>query len=343
MKFDVIIGNPPYQDETSDTSYNPIYHLFMEESYKLAEKVEFITPARFLFNAGKTPKAWNRKVLNDEHIKVVYYEQDSSKVFPDTNIPGGIAITYRDVNKSFGEIGTFTQLPELNSILDKVTGETTFESIIDNIFPQNKFNLDVLYEDYPKYKNIIGSEGREKRITTSIIQQLDIFTEVPTTPDDVKIIGLINNKRVNRFIHPKYIEKHQNLHLYKIILPKSNGSGAIGEISNTPLIGTPIMGTPLIGYTQSFISIGSFETEFEGNAALKYIKTKFARTMLGTLKITQDNNKDTWLNVPLQDFTPNSDIDWSKSIAEIDQQLYGKYNLDEIERDFIENKLKTME
>lgn len=343
MKFDVIIGNPPYQDETTGTSDNPIYHLFMEESYKIADKVMLITPARFLFNAGKTPKTWNRKVLNDKNLKVVYYQQDSSKVFPNTDITGGVTVTYRDANKIFGKIGTFTQFPELNTILNKVTGRNDFESIVNNVFPQNKFNLGVLYEDYPKYKNIIGSGGREKRLTTSIIQQLDIFAEKPKTPNDIKLIGLIKNKRVYRFIHPKYIEEHQNLHLYKVILPKSNGSGAIGEVLSTPLIGTPLLGTPSMGYTQSFISIGSFETEFEGTAALKYIKTKFARTMLGILKITQDNNKDTWLNVPFQDFTRNSDIDWSRSIAEIDQQLYEKYNLDGIERDFIENKVKTME
>lgn len=343
LKFDVIIGNPPYQDETSGTSDNPIYHLFMQESYKIADKVMLITPARFLFNAGKTPKAWNRSVLNDDHLKVVYYQQDSSKVFPNTDITGGIAITYRDVNENFGKIGTFTQSPELTSILDKVTNTENFESIVNNVFPQNKFNLNVLYEDFPKYKDIIGSGGLEKRLTTSIIQQLDIFTEESKTSDDIKLIGLINNKRVYRFIHSKYIEAHQNINMYKVILPKSNGSGAIGEVSSTSLIGTPLLGAPLLGYTQSFISIGSFKTEFEGTSALKYIKTKFARVMLGILKITQDNNKDTWLNVPLQDFTPNSDLDWSKSIDKIDQQLYEKYNLDKIEQNFIEGKLKKME
>ena len=75
---------------------------------------------------------------------------------------------------------------------------------------------------------------------------------------------------------------------------------------------------------------------------LKYIKGKFARTMLSILKITQDNNRDTWKMVPLQDFTSSSDIDWSKSIAEIDQQLYAKYGLDEKEIEFIETHVKEM-
>ena len=73
-----------------------------------------------------------------------------------------------------------------------------------------------------------------------------------------------------------------------------------------------------------------------------YIKTKFARTMLGVLKITQDCPGPKWKYVPLQDFTSSSDIDWSKSISEIDQQLYKKYGLSEEEINFIETNVKEM-
>ena len=71
MKFDYAIGNPPYQEETGGTctSDKPIYHLFMDEAYKVADKVELITPARFLFNAGATPKAWNKQMLEDAGLE----------------------------------------------------------------------------------------------------------------------------------------------------------------------------------------------------------------------------------------------------------------------------------
>ena len=75
---------------------------------------------------------------------------------------------------------------------------------------------------------------------------------------------------------------------------------------------------------------------------MKYVKSKFARTMLGILKVTQNNAKPTWAKVPLQDFTENSDIDWSKSIPEIDKQLYKKYGLSEEEINFIESHVKEM-
>ena len=124
---------------------------------------------------------------------------------------------------------------------------------------------------------------------------------------------------------------------YNIFVPEANGTGAIGEVLSTPLIGEP-----LIGSTDTFISIGSFITNEEAIAAIKYIKSKFARAMLGILKITQHNPQSTWKYVPHQDFTSNSDIDWTKSIHEIDEQLYRKYNLSKDEIEFIETKVKEM-
>lgn len=90
------------------------------------------------------------------------------------------------------------------------------------------------------------------------------------------------------------------------------------------------------------ISIGAFETLNEAENLTKYIKTRFARVALGILKVTQDITPSKWKYVPLQDFTPASDIDWSKSVSEIDLQLYAKYGLDETEIEFIESHVKEM-
>ena len=76
---------------------------------------------------------------------------------------------------------------------------------------------------------------------------------------------------------------------------------------------------------------------------MKYIKSKFARALLGILKITQDNPPEKWKYVPLQDFTPASDIDWSQPVADIDRQLYAKYGLDDGEISFIESHVKEMD
>ncbi|TVW54593.1 restriction endonuclease, partial [Streptococcus pneumoniae] len=99
----------------------------------------------------------------------------------------------------------------------------------------------------------------------------------------------------------------------------------------------------LVGHTQTFISIGEFKTLDEANSLFKYIKSKFARALLGVLKITQDNKKGTWKYVPLQDFTVNSDIDWTQSVADIDRELYQKYDLSPEEIAFIENHVREMD
>lgn len=103
-----------------------------------------------------------------------------------------------------------------------------------------------------------------------------------------------------------------------------------------------MLSTPVIGHTDTFLSIGKFANAQEASACLKYVKSKFARCMLGTLKATQHNPKDTWANVPMQDFTSGSDIDWSKNVEEIDAQLYAKYNLSDEKIAFIESMIKPM-
>jgi len=119
--FDYVIGNPPYQEEFSSdgnkTYAAPVYNNFMDAVDDVAEHVELIHPARFLFNAGSTPKAWNKKMLEDPHFKVLKYEEDATKVFPNTDIKGGVAVTYRDSTKEFGAIKVFTKYDELNSVL----------------------------------------------------------------------------------------------------------------------------------------------------------------------------------------------------------------------------------
>ena len=89
-KFYAVIGNPPYQESRDTTKDMPVYNTFMDAAYGVGERVELITPARFLFNAGATPKPWNRKMLEDRHFKVLSYQPDSSAVFSGTSIKGGL-------------------------------------------------------------------------------------------------------------------------------------------------------------------------------------------------------------------------------------------------------------
>lgn len=346
MKFDVVVGNPPYQEAgVKDGSRDePVYHEFIKLAYEISDKSVLITPGRFLFNAGQTPKSWNEKMLADEHLKVVHYEQNSSKIFPNTDIKGGIVVTYHDKNKIFGAIDTFTHFSELNSILGKVVTDN-FESFNELLYGKSSYKLtSKIYEDFPILKGRV-SIGEEKSIGSNIFDKLpEIFFSNQQNDRQIRILGRENNNRVYKWMDKSYLMDHPNFEKYKVILPASNGSGALGETLSTPLVGEPLVGEPLVGYTQTFISFGSFNDVSEVQNVLKYVKSKFMRVMLGTMKITQHNqSKEVWKNVPLQDFSSNSDIDWTKSIPEIDQQLYKKYGLNQEEINFVEEKVKPME
>ena len=108
------------------------------------------------------------------------------------------------------------------------------------------------------------------------------------------------------------------------------------------VIGRVEIGEPNFAYTDTFIGIGCFDTLDEAEACKKYVMSRFARTMLCTIKVTQDNSKELWANVPMQDFSSSSDIDWSRSISDIDRQLYAKYGLTDTEIAFVESMIKPM-
>ncbi len=338
FKFDVVIGNPPYQqnskgDNESDT---PLYHYFYKAAFAIADKVELITPARFLFNAGYTPKNWNEEMLNDPHLKVMFYEPKSNLIFPSTDIKGGVVITYRDRNKDFGAIKTFTVYPELNSIRVKVEGkkEASLTEIITN---RGLYRYsDLAYEECPDSMK----KTADARIAPSAFERMpELFLDV--RPEDgydyIQIYGNIKSRRFCKWIRSCYVKDNDNLDKYKVVVPKANGSGTFGETLSNPAVCDA-----MVGFTETYIGIGATYNIREADAILKYIKSKFTRTMLGILKVTQNNAKPAWAYVPLQDFTPASDIDWSKSIHEIDLQLYKKYGLSDEEINFIETHVKEM-
>ena len=343
MKFDYVIGNPPYQEEApgTSTSDKPVYHTFMDAAYSVSDKVELITPARFLFDAGATPSVWNRKMLNDTHFKVLQYESDAKYFFSSIELPGGIAISYRDATRNFGAMKQFIQYNELNKIARKVKEkhEKTLNSIM---YPQNKFNLSNLYEDFPILKTRIGSDGKDKRFRQIVMERFpEIFSE-QKSDDSLRTLGLIGRQREYRYISRRYVEYETWIDKYKVFVPFSNGaSGTLGK-EPARLISKPALGLPGDGITQTFIGIGEFGTKTEADNLMKYILSKFARILLGILKVTQGNKPETWSYVPLQDFTAHSDIDWSKSVVEIDRQLYRKYDLTADEIEFIETHVKEM-
>lgn len=174
--FDYVIGNPPYNENFENSGDNgnyakPVYNLFMDASYQLADKVELIHPARFLFNAGSTPKDWNQKMLNDSHFKVLKYEANSTNVFSNTDIKGGVAISYRNVKANYSPIGTFTAFSQLNSILKKVKALST-EFLNTIISGRGVYKLsDKALTEHPEIINI-QSKGHKKDVGAGAFKKL---------------------------------------------------------------------------------------------------------------------------------------------------------------------------
>lgn len=338
--FDFCCGNPPYQEvtESDSTRMPPVYDKFMDEAFKVSDVVELITPARFLFNAGQTPKAWNQKMLEDPHFKVLAYEPDASRIFPNTEIKGGVSITYRDANADYGPIRVFVPYEELRSILKKAGAKELEESLTFIADSSNVYDLKNIYIDHPDYTKYIGDNGKHAQLKTNVLNINPIFTDAPTEGDDYAVFGLINGKRGIKYCHRRYLKSHhKSLYKYKVLVPKATGSGKFGDSFSEMIIAPPNM-----AFTQTFISIGTFDEEIEAENLLKYLKTKFCRTLLYVLKVTQDNLPAVWRYVPKQNFSNSSDIDWSKSIHEIDLQLYRKYGLNKEEIDFVEINVKEM-
>lgn len=339
-KFDVVIGNPPYQEDAKGDSNRsePLYNKFMDAAFEVGRKVVLITPARFLTGSGQTPKAWNEKMLADEHLSVAHFEQDSARLFPGTDIKGGIAITYRDDTAILGPIGTFTPHDEINDILNRTGGDPSFMTIVSST-GLYRFSRHALNSE-PRISQVQGA-GTGAKITSASLTGLAeevFFVRVPANPEDyVEIIGISAGQRVRRWVRRDYLEHQPSLDKWKVLVAKANNSGAFGEV-----LASPFVGNPGLAHTDSFMTIGGFGSEMEAEAALRYLKTKFARALLSVLKTTQDNPKAKWKHVPLQDFSANSDIDWTKSVAEIDQQLYAKYKLTTEDIDFIEANVKPM-
>lgn len=321
MKFKAIVGNPPYQIEGESTRKTPIYNLFYDTAFELSSLVTFITPGRFLFKAGQTPMEWMEKMLSDTHFKVVDYFQKSSDVFPTVDIKGGVAIGLRNANKEFGAIGFFSDYPELKSIMAKVFANPSFQfgQFASLVSSQGIYRFsEKALSEFPRIYEVQG-KGTASKITSNAFENLtEIFvnTEKECKGEGVQIIGRIKGSRETKWVNASYLQPCEYLNYYNVLVPEANGTGAIGEVLSTPVIGVPV-----IGHTDTFLSIGKFADAQEASACLNYVKTKFARCLLGTLKATQHNPRDTWANVPLQNFTAISDIDWNQSIADIDKQL----------------------
>ena len=335
MKFSAVVSNPPYN---TGVNKEPLYHLFIDLGRQLGDLGSIIHPGRFLFNAGKTPKAWNEKMLNDEHYKVVNYWTKGSDVFDSVTIKGGVAVTMWNQNANYGKIGTFVTQQDLGEI-NRLVWNVATESFSTLVYSRDLYQLvEKFYEENPALEGR-QSKGHRFDVGTTVFALFpEVFSETQPADDGFAfVVGRENDQRIGKWIKKEYLKLPDNFESYKVLVSKANGSGKFGEA-----LGELIVAQPFYGHNTTFLSIGSFSTQAEAEACCKYLKCKFTRALLGVRKVTQDNSRNAWQFVPLQDFTSKSDIEWTQPIEDIDRQLYAKYGLEEYV-EFIENTVKPME
>lgn len=341
MKFDAIVGNPPYMemDGGAQASARPIYQHFVSTAKSLKpDYLSFIMPTRW-YAGGKGLDDFRDEMLDDIHIETLYDCITPESIFPNTNIRGGVC--YFLWNAKYDNRKDLSTVITLENGKEPVIAKRNLKFDDLNIFIRYSTALTILDKIQnmaQHYMDAYISPRRPFGIDANIVTSTWFSTKRKNDNDLVCIgkgqtYGYIANDKVNQ--HREWISP------MKLFTPRANNIGT--ELNDDNL--NTFIGEPNTICTESYIMIGAeLNLNAETLASLsKYLKTKFARFMHSLAKASQDATSKTYRFVPLQEFSSKSDIDWSKSVRAIDRQLYAKYGLSDEEIDFIEDKIKPME
>ena len=332
--FDYVIGNPPYQEDTNGAGRQakPVYNLFVKEEKKMEpESMCFITPSRW-FSGGMGLDAFREEMMKDDRIKVIKDFTNSKDCFPNNSVSGGV--NYFVWKKDYHGPCLFT---------NTTNGETSTLKRPLNEFPVLvRYNraVDIIHKVERGTADLLTS-------ITSGLMPFGLSTNYRGRQEQISDTDLtLYASDGIRYISESDITKgREYLGRYKVMVSKTSAehAGEPGKDGKFRVIPSSIK---VIGpnevCTHSYFLIGDFDSIDKAFNLLKYMKTRFVRFLM-LMCISGFGLSKLVLNfVPLQDFTSSSDIDWSKSIHEIDLQLYKKYGLNQEEIDFIEKNVKEM-
>jgi site-specific DNA-methyltransferase (adenine-specific) len=321
MKFDVIVGNPPYQmsDGGAQASAKPLYHFFVEQAMKLNPKyLTMIIPARW-YAGGKGLDEFRDKMLVDSRLRVLVDYFDANDCFPGIDISGGVCYflwnrdnkglckvvskrkdTTNELTRKLLEEGSdsFIRFNQAISILRKVKAKEGFKSFMQVVSSRKPFGLDT--KPHLLKQNSLGYVFTYAYPENAYVKAQDIS---------------INNNWVSE---------------HKVFI-----SYAYGERGDFPyfVIGKPFYGAPQTCCTETYLVIGPFASQNKCESCMSYMRTKFFRFLVLLKKNTQHATSKVYQFVPLQDFSHP----WT------DEMLYKKYGLTDEEIAFIESMIRPME
>lgn len=342
MKFNVIVGNPPYQqsDGGAQASAKPIYNLFVDVAKQLSpSNIAMIMPTRW-FAGGRGLNEFRDQMLNDTHISELHDFLKPELIFQNINLRGGICYFMWDKGydntKGLTKVFTYKDdlIPKMNTrslktedtdilirhsigieMINKINSHSEFESFENHISSLRPFGFRGYFSKDEKFRD--SNKGLKDPVICY---------------GKGKKVGYIDRDEITK--NTEWIDN------FKVYTPRANNIGT--ELNDDNL--NTFVGSPKTICTESYIAVG-VDLELDKISATnlcKYFKTKFARFQHSLGKASQDATSKTFRFVPTQNFTENSDIDWSKSTVEIDRQLYAKYRLTKEEIEFIESMIKPM-
>ena len=322
MKFDVIIGNPPYQLEVGIEKDNysiPIYHKFVNQAKKLNPRyLCMIVPSRW-FAGGRGLDDFRDSMLCDTRLRSIYDYPEAVDCFPGTQIKGGVCYFLWDRdNKGLCKVTTNLNGVESNTVerpllepsCDTFIRYNAAVEILHKVIVKSTSFMENLVSPQTPFGFVTSFKGHGKSAKNSVVMYMSGGFAYVATEDVKKGIELINT--------------------YKVFIPKA-GSGS-DKFPHT-ILGQPFVGTPNTVCNQTYLAIGPMKSDNECQNLITYISTKFFRFMVLMKKNTQDAMRGVYSFVPIQDFSES----WT------DEKLYAKYGLTKDEIAFIESMIRPMD
>lgn len=340
MKFDAIVGNPPYQEnigaEGNDSLSRQLFPDFIKTSMSINTRfVSLITPARW-FTADAQDKSFVKLrefIMKNNHIKKMAHYKDEKDIFRDVEIKGGVCYFLYD-DKHTGDVEF--------AVISNDTKDVQVRSLFEE-------NLDVIISDIMGLHILRKVQNSEfssiTKITTGrnpfgIIGKDSVISKISKGQPFDGSCELRCKGDVIRYIKNEEVTKNREIfEKYKVFISKSAGN----PNSDFKVIGIPYIGLPNSACTDSLFTVGCFESITEAQALHKYMQTKFLRYMISIVKASQNVTQIVYQFVPMQNFTDSSDINWKVSVTDIDKQLYNKYGLNNEEINHIEHSIKPID
>lgn len=331
MKFNAIVGNPPYNKLNgggNGTSGDVLYDKFVQIAKMLKpQSVSMIMPARW-YTSGELEYI-RKELLYDNKIEVLHDYPNANDCFNNVEIKGGVC--YFFWNKTYnGQCNIYTHAkshiertkrPLLEPGINILVRYAKMVPIIQKILSFNENSFSNIVSANDPFGFDVREKGSYKRVKPSF----------ETRPSENRIPFYYfrwQSKGIG-YVDRNSIRKNQDwIDCYKIFIPKAWGNGDITTDTLTPLI--PELHSCC---TETYLVVGPFKSEHEAKNVISYINTRFFKLMIFVLKLTQNTMQDAYKYVPMQDFSKS----WT------DRELYKKYNLSIDDIEFIESMIKPME